>query len=343
MTLVVDGKRPAAVRQRAVVDDGHAPRRHALADAAREGGSALAVEIALETVADRLVQEHARPSRPQHDGHGASRRRTRVEIHERLLDRILRIGCETLVREVGVVETPTAARRTLLAPAVRFNDDLHGKPHQRAHVRRQHAVGARQQDHLVLAAEARHDLRHARIAGAAHAFDALQQRDLVGVSQARERVMRQIERRRAVALHHPSAALAPLPRDRPGCLRRRPQGRRADVVGIGEGGLLAAHRPHPHTLVDVEGAGFDDPLFEAPAFGTTVLEVQICVVDPVREDVAEGALEVGRVERVGDEQPVRRGLDRVERMRGACFGVHVGPFRLSASGSRTDRARVGAA
>ena len=48
---------------RAVVDHGDAGRRDALADAVREGRRLLAIEVALEAVADRLVEQDAGPAR----------------------------------------------------------------------------------------------------------------------------------------------------------------------------------------------------------------------------------------------------------------------------------------
>ena len=71
--LVVDGERAAAVGNRAVVDDGDARRGDALAHQAGEGALLLAVEVALEPVADRLVQQDARPAGAEHDVEGAGR------------------------------------------------------------------------------------------------------------------------------------------------------------------------------------------------------------------------------------------------------------------------------
>ena len=46
----------------------------------------LAVEIALEAVADGLVQQDARPARSQHDRHLAGRRLLGGERHETLVE-----------------------------------------------------------------------------------------------------------------------------------------------------------------------------------------------------------------------------------------------------------------
>ena len=87
--LVVDGERAAAVGDGAVVDDGDAGRGDALAHQAGEGALLLAVEVALEPVADRLVQQDARPAGAEHDVEGAGRRRHRVEIDQRLAQRLV--------------------------------------------------------------------------------------------------------------------------------------------------------------------------------------------------------------------------------------------------------------
>jgi hypothetical protein len=75
IALVVDRERPAAIRNRAVVDDSDARRGNALADAAAEGRRALAIEVAFQAVADRLVQQDAGPARPEHDAHHSGRAR----------------------------------------------------------------------------------------------------------------------------------------------------------------------------------------------------------------------------------------------------------------------------
>ncbi len=61
----------------------------ALAHQAGEGRGLLAVEVAFEPVADRLVQHHARPAGAEHDVHLAGRRRHRVEIDQRLAHRLV--------------------------------------------------------------------------------------------------------------------------------------------------------------------------------------------------------------------------------------------------------------
>jgi fructose-specific component phosphotransferase system IIB-like protein len=92
--FVVDRKRSAAAAtdralHRAVVDDGDARRRDALADAAREGARALAVEIAFEPVADGFVQQHAGPAGAEQHGDFARGGIDRAQIDERLRQRLV--------------------------------------------------------------------------------------------------------------------------------------------------------------------------------------------------------------------------------------------------------------
>ena len=110
VAFVVDVQRSAPVGERAVVDDGHALRRHALADLARERARSLAVEVALEPVADRLVQQDAGPAGPEHDRHDPRRGRLRNEVHQRLVDRLVRVVGQQRVVEVGEVVASAAAR-----------------------------------------------------------------------------------------------------------------------------------------------------------------------------------------------------------------------------------------
>ena len=92
-------------------------------------------------------------------------------------------------------------------------------------------------------------------------------------------------------------------RDRARRLGRVLQRVEADLVGVGEGGLLARDRAHADALLDVEAAGLDDALLQAPALVARVLEVEVGVVDLARGERAEHALELaaarGRRARAG--------------------------------------------
>ena len=152
------------------------------------------------------------------------------------------------------------------------------------------AVGARDQHHLVFAAEARHHLHHARIRArgtaaraspaarpsASAASEASGSSGAVALRRAGAR-----RRDRAPSRPPPAAAMA-----RVACAASS-SAAQADLVGIGERGLLAGDRAHAHALLDVEAARLDDALLQAPALGARVLEVQVGVVEPVRRERAE--------------------------------------------------------
>ena len=74
------------------------------------------------------------------------------------------------------------------AASVALGDDGQGQAHQRTHVGGQSAVAARHQHHVILGAQAGHDLDHMGIARPRHAFDAFQQRDLFGSAEGRDRI-----------------------------------------------------------------------------------------------------------------------------------------------------------
>ena len=80
---------PRRSRHGAVVDHGDALGGDLLAHQAGEGRGLLAVEVAFEPVADRLVQHHARPAGAEHHVHLAGRRRNRFEIDQRLPHRLV--------------------------------------------------------------------------------------------------------------------------------------------------------------------------------------------------------------------------------------------------------------
>ena len=178
VALVVDVERTTAIGDRAVVQHRHALGRHALADAARKRARALAVEVAFQAVANGFVQQDAGPARAEHDRHFAGRCRARLEIRQCGLDGLVDVFRDVLVVEVGEAEAPAAAAGADLAPAVLFGDHRDRQAHQRPHVGRQRAVGARDQHHVVFAREAGHHLGDARIARPGELLDLAEQFDL---------------------------------------------------------------------------------------------------------------------------------------------------------------------
>ena len=275
-------------------------RCNLLADAPAEGGTALAVEVALEAVADRLMQQDARPAGTEDDGHLAGRRRVGVQVGERLMDRLLRVALQHLIVEIGEIEASATTRGTLFALAVFLDDDGNRAADQRPDVGGQPAIRTGHQDHLVFAGQRGHDLDHARIKGARETFETFEQFDLGRGRQRRDGIMRDVQRP-GCGQRRKSGQNAILPGggNRPHGIGGIAERARTDVVGIGEGGLLAGQGAHADALVDVEAAGLDDTLVETPCLGTGILEIQVGIVDLMRQDLAEGARQVALAQREG--------------------------------------------
>src|ERR1044071_8645127 len=105
--------------------------------------------------------------------------------------------------KVGWGGAPPPAAGAALAPSVRFRDHLHRQADQRADVGGERAVGARDEHHLVLAAEARDALRDARVERAALALEPLEQRHLLRRIERGHRVERAVQRNRNRSLPGP--------------------------------------------------------------------------------------------------------------------------------------------
>ena len=107
--LVVDGERAAPLGDRAVIDHGDALGGNLLTHQAGEGRRLLAVEVALQSVADRLVQHHARPAGRQHDVECTGRRGYGLQIDQRLAQSLL-CGVLPTVFDQELAKTLPAAR-----------------------------------------------------------------------------------------------------------------------------------------------------------------------------------------------------------------------------------------
>ena len=141
--LVIDGDRAAPVRDCAVIQHGHAFGCNLLAHQPGKGRRALAVEVTLQAVTDRLVQQDAGPAGAEHHVHFAGRGRDRVQVDQRNAQRFLHLGLPMLgVDQPIQAQPPSAARRAALAAAVLFHDHRHVEPRHRASVANPHPVGA---------------------------------------------------------------------------------------------------------------------------------------------------------------------------------------------------------
>ena len=295
-------KRTAASCNGAVVDDRDPGRADALADAARERAGALAIEVAFEAVTDRFVQQDARPAVAEHHRHLARRRIACRQIQERLVDRTHRIFSRNLIREVAVIGATAAARRSLLATAVLFHDDVHRHAHERTHVGGHEAVAARDHDGFVFGRERRHYLHDARIARSGDLLDAFEERHLRRIFQGRQRitpVVQRVRHGRVAQWRDGGLALAP---DGPRCARGFFERLQRDVVGVGEGLLLALHGTHAHAAIDIERARLDDAFLEVPALDARILEIQVGEIDVVAVDGGQHAVEPGGIQARGSKQ-----------------------------------------
>ncbi|EXI70363.1 MAG: hypothetical protein AW07_04130 [Candidatus Accumulibacter sp. SK-11] len=303
VAFVVDVQRTAPPGNRAIVDDGHSAGGNAAADATGEGRTSLAVEVALESVANGFVQEDSRPAGAEDDRHRSRRCRSRGQVGDSLMHRFPRVILQHGVGEAAVIAAAAAAGRPLFALPALFDDDRQRDPHQRPHIGCQPAVAAGHEHHFVLAGEVRHDLRHPRVCGTRQRFEPFEEADLAAGVERSQRIVRQVE---AVAagtpLHRRDAPLLPGGGNRPHGAGGIAERLAADIVGVREGGLLAGEGAHADAFIDAEAARLDDPLLQAPGLGTAVLEVEVGIIDPMRHDLAEHRRQVGDVEAIGGEQ-----------------------------------------
>src|ERR1700694_3152866 len=192
--LVIDGKRATPPRHGPVIDDGDALGGDALAPQPRARRSAAAVEIALESVADRFVQHHARPARPEHHVHLAGGRRHGFEIGERLPDRLVdRPLPGARLQETLIALAPAVAVAAGFLAIARAGDHRDIDPHERPYVAVGAAVGAHDLDHLPGRAEADRYLLDPRILLARASVDGFEQLDLGLEARRAERGLVAIE------------------------------------------------------------------------------------------------------------------------------------------------------
>ncbi len=262
------------------------------------------------------------PAGSEHDRHDPRRGRLRDEVHERLVDRLVRVVGQQRVVEVGEVVAPAAAGESLFAAAAVLDDHVDRQPHQRTHVGREHAVAARDQHDVVFRAEVGHHLLHPAVARTREPLDLLEHPDLRGRVERRHRIVRAIERRLRAQRHlrRDLDLAGAVARDRARRHRRLVQRVERDVVRVGERGPVADDRAHAHALFDVEAAALDDAFLERIRLRARVLEVQVGVVGTVLEDRRQRALQLRFVQPVrveqhllGDGQAVEGGIGRLHR------------------------------
>ena len=252
-----------------------------LAEQAGEGRGLLAVEVALEAVADRLVQQDAGPARRR--APRSSRRRALAT--ESSLTSAWRSASSTMplparrLEQAVVAEAAAGAGGGALHARAVADHDADVEPDQRADVAAAHTVRAHDLDLLPGAAQRRAHLPDPRILAAGIGVDLLEQCDLVGLVAAADRVglavaapigaARRQRQRAAVpgldrADRRRSRGAAP-PRSAPGCGRSRSPRRRPRA---GRSPWLVSN-----------AAPLSRPSSKAEALGLAILEEQLAVVD----------------------------------------------------------------
>ena len=79
------------------------------------------------------------------------------------------------------------------------------------------------------------------------------------------------------------------------------------AVGVGKCGFFTRYGTHPHPLFDLETAGFDDSLFQMPAFKCGMLAINIGIINLAAADDTQAACEQLRRQVIGFEQVVSDG------------------------------------
>ena len=109
--FIIYGDRPTPVLHGAVIDDGHPPSGNLFADAAAEDRSALAVKIAFQPMANRLMKHHARPAGAKNNLHLAGRGRDRGKVQRCDAQGLADLGLPDFRRHVAVEHHPAASAR----------------------------------------------------------------------------------------------------------------------------------------------------------------------------------------------------------------------------------------
>ena len=290
--LVVDGQRAAALGDRAVVDDGDALGRHLLSHQAGEGRGLLAVEVALEPVADGLVQHDARPAGAEHDVEGAGRRGDGAKVGARLRQRLVGDRLPGLGdHEVAEAGAPAGAEGATLLALALAADDGDVDAHQRPDVAHQPPVGPQDLDRLPLRPEGRGDLPHVLALAADIGVDLLQQLHLRLEARRGDRVFVAVELAvGAGGRLGDDAAVAGLDRRDGGRGTLQRPGR--EFAGMGEADRLAGDGPQAEALVGGEVAGAQAAVVEDQRFLFAGLQIEFAIVGAVQR-LAEDRVDLG--------------------------------------------------
>ena len=317
--FIVHIERATPIFERTVVHHRAFFRCHQLAHAPGERRGALAIEIALQPVTDGLVQQYPGPTGSEHDFHAASGRRGGVQIDQGLAHRLARITLGHVTgKKIIVIETAATALAALFATPLVLYDDRDIEAHQGADIRRHESVAAHHQDDLLGAGKTRHYLLHPRVLAPRLGLHRFQEMHLGRILEARQGIHRRIQLApRAGAQHHGHACdiTATVTGDGTRRASRIQEGRKQDIVGIGETGFFAADGAYAHALFDIVTAGFYLAFFQCPGFMSAVLKIQIGVIHLIVEDAPHEALQFARTDASRRQQKIACLLYKVAHAR----------------------------
>ncbi len=305
--FVVDGERAAAVGKRAVIDDGDAGRGDALAEKTGKGGGLLAVEIALEAVADRFVQKNTGPAGPEHHVHLAGRGGHRFEIDQCLTQRLVDLGLPVRGVDIEVVAGAAAdAEGTALLPVAVARDNGDVETDERADVAERGTVGADDLDRLPLACERGGDLLYAGILRTRIGVDLGKKLHLLLEGLAPKRVLVGIEMR--VGARRAFGGDAGVTRlHRLHGVARALQRRFGKFRGMGIAGRFARDAAQAEALIGVEARGLEAAVIEAEHFRLAVLHEEFAVIRALERVADKGGNAVAVEPGAGEEKVVGRG------------------------------------
>ncbi len=255
----------------------------------------------------RLVQQHARPAGAQHHRHGAGWRVDGFQIDQRLTHRFTHIAKGAALQPVQfeepvVTKAPAATGTATLAAIALLGDHGHRQTHQRTHIGGQGAVGRGHQHLFVDAADGGHHLIDGGVQTSGELVHLLQQGDLLVLVEGLQRIHGRIEQvcggsgpRLHLAVSTGSGYAA-------SGGHRLLQRQQAQLVRVGEAGLLAADGAHPDPLIDVVAAILDDAIFQHPGLVPAALEIEIAELHLMAHQAAEQLLQAPFVEIVRGQQ-----------------------------------------
>ena len=147
--FVINGDRSAAVRNGAIVQNGHAGCCNALAHKPCKGRGALTVKVAFQTVTNRFMKKNTRPTRPKDNVHDARRRRFGAQVHQGDAQSLACFGLPVCRIDQAIKPDTTAATGAARFAATVFFDD-HADIHSghRADIASQRSVGAQDRHFL---------------------------------------------------------------------------------------------------------------------------------------------------------------------------------------------------